>query len=300
MSKTAIGPARALLPRAQLIAQVIAELLPRNSKWAGYHRDEELVAEFRGAKYIHYHRRSYPQAVLVFHEPCFLGLEGIDWGERHIVQSDVVERRGGQIQLAEGVKLSVAAARSLTKTRSLLEQAKVGAELAVKAYAEVSGEVGASGGKVGGKAGVEVSAKISAEYQRQWGGSTSETETESAQLDYVGPKNIEYSAVRTLDREQRLMKGHVDFSHTVMVIDEQGAGVGRPPMIQLEWASVVEFVSVAQGIAPLTLPMSKEFTAAPIDETTAELIQAPSEDVVEWLVDYDNVRNLDIKALDVS
>ena len=233
---------------------------------------------------------------MVLRNPDLQELEEVDWGKPATIESDVRERYGGTIEITAGVTFDDSVSHTFTKTRTLLETAKVGAELAVKAYAEVYGEAGMEGMKAGGKAGLEVSAKITGEYQRQWGGGETESNTVSRHINVVGPAKLQYEAVRSLDKQQRQMTGQVNFSHTVELLDETGAGE-RPPKTQVVWPSLLEFLAVARGIAPMDRAMAREFHASPISEAKRDEIAEPSAEEVSWLVDYDNVRNQDIKVV---
>ena len=80
----------------------------------------------------------------------------------------------------------------------------------------------------------------------------------------------------------------------MQIIDETGAGE-RPPFYNIEWPSLLEFLTVAKGLAPMDKPLAHEFISNKIKNTND--ILKHTDEVVEWLVDYDNVMSQEIRVL---
>ena len=289
-------------PRAQLIAELCAARIHDPGLWGGYTAQEPLVGELRWSEQIDYWRAGNPKAVLVLRKPVMSDIKEIDWGEEQIIQSNVTERYSSSIELAAGVEYDETISHTFTKTRSLLEQAKVGAEVAIKATvgAEYSGV----------KAGLEVAAKIYAEYQRAWGETEEHSNTVSRHVKITGPVTLNYEAVRSLNKTQRLISAYTDFTFSISLIDETGAGV-NPPRMFLDWQSWEEFLAITKGLAPRSreltwgdgrkvmtdTPLYGEFLHSPPTSEQMTLLERPTEGKISFLCEYDNVLAQDIKIV---
>ena len=285
-------------PRAQMIAAMCAERLPEPGLWAGYTAQERLVGELRRVDQINYWRASAPQAVVVMWNPVMNDLKEVDWGEEQIIESNVIERYASTILLEKPIVYKESVSHTFSKTRTLLEQAKVGAEAAVKA------SVGAE--YAGAKGSLEVSAKIYAEYQRQWGEEAHVSDTVSRDIEVQGPITLSYEAERAVNKTQRLITARTDFTYAIGLIDETGAGV-NPPRIYHTWQSWQEFLAVVKGLAPRTradrngnpqdVPMYHEFLNRPLQAHQLDQLERPTDGEISFLVEYDNVLHQDIKVI---
>ena len=287
--------------RAQCIAEHCASRLPDPGLWAGYTKHEELVGELRFHDQINYWRRGSPHAVLVFRQPTMTDIKEVDWGKPETVSSDIIERYNSTIKIDKAVHYTDTITHTFSKTRSLLEAAKVGAEVSIKTAlaAEYAGVKGS----------VEVAARISAEYSRQWGTSETQTDTVQRALDVQGPITVNYEAVRSIDKMQRQITAIADFTYGISLIDETGAGV-NPPRIFLNWASYGEFLSVVDGLAPANhmvgppghqsmqpMPLYHEFLNRHVTAAEREELGKPSDAKVQFTVEYDNVNSQNITIL---
>ena len=278
--------------RASHVASSIVQRLEFAGLWAGYSPIEHLEGELRespNGDFITYWRRESPLAKLVFWNPVMCDIKEVDWGKEDVVQQDVIEREEYKVDNPTEVEVEHKASHTFSKTRSLLEAAKLGAELAIKAsasakYAVVEGSV-------------EVSAKITAEYDRQWGEQQTNTDTVEDLLKIPANTSIQYEAIRSLDKTQRKISAKTDFSFSrISLIDETGAGV-NPPRIDIEWASWTEFLAVAQGIAPADKMMYHQFMDNPLTEDEFEVLKLPSDEIISYVADYDHVVNEDIRLI---
>ena len=280
--------------RAQLVAELCASRIAQPNLWRGYTRDEELCGELRRQSQIHFWRKDSPQAVLVLENPTMHDIKEVDWGDEVITESNVVERYKDSIHIGKDVEYDEEVSHTFSKTRSLLEQAKIGAEAAIRGL--VGGEY------AGAKAEVEVSAKISAEYSKQWGEQDQITDTITRDVKVHGPIDLEYEAVRSIDRAQRKITAKTDFEYAIGLIDETGAGQ-NPPRIYYWWESFLEFISIIEGTAPRTkdwtrgdgvvmtmdVPMYNEFRDDPLSgQQIHQLKKVPTGKTV-FIVEYDNV-----------
>ena len=296
MSRT-VSLVQALRPRACRVAELLASRLRFAGLWQGYRASEVLEGELRFADLLHFHRPGQPHAVLVFRDPKLSDIRQVKWGNPIVLRSDVSERYASHIQIDQPVSYKENVSHTFSRTRTLLEAAKVAAEVAVKATV---------GTDVPIKGTLEVSAKISAEYSRQWGVAETRSDTVSREVSGTGPIKLDYEAVRSLNREKRTVQAVSDFEHSVELIDETGAGV-NPPRIQLGlgWT---EFLETVRGLAPRNVmtpngrtvpnPFYELFIDSPLDGTEYDsLAAAPTGATVEFEVEYDNVLTQDIRIL---
>ena len=278
--------------RAAIFAEAVVKRLPDAGLWYRYTADEGLEGELRAApdyKFLHYQRPGYPQAVLVFDAPVMHDIKKVDWGEPVVVESNVVERYTGHFQNDTDAIYDESVEHTFSATRSLLDAAKVGAELEIKASL--------SADYAGVKGGLEVSEKITAEYSHQWGEQSTHSDTITRSLHIPAHTRVDFEVVRSVDKTQRQISARTDFEFSrVGFIDETGAGE-RPPSIFLNWASWTEFLAVGQGLADTSKALYREFINDRLTEAELEALTAPSEEVVSWLAEYDNVVEQDIKIL---
>ena len=284
--------------RAQLLAELMSKRLDNPFDWAGYRRDEELIGELRFADMLVYRRKQFPNAVLIFRQPQMVNIVDVDWGDPIVIESHVSERVVKTLRIKEGVHYSDGLTHTFSTTRSLEEQAKVGAELAMRAAIE--------GEYSGVKASFEVSAKITAEYSRRWGSSTTQTDTVHTDFTTEGPIEIRYEAVRSLDKVRRHIKANTDFDYSAIELqDFLGAGA-LPPRLQEFWAGMTELRSVMKGEAPANRMVNDvmqptslyaAFIANPLMPAEEMGLDLPTEGIVEFDVEYDNVNNQTIDIL---
>ena len=289
---TTISLVDALRPRACLVAEAIASRLPDPGVWRDYKATEGLNGQLTTDTLLVYFRPGVADTALVFRNPTMVDIKQVDWGEPRIIASNVSERFSSHIDIAAGVHYEDTISHTFTKSRTLLEQAKVGAELAVKVAA------GAEGGLAGIKANVEVSAKISAEYSRQWGEQDGTSDTTSRLVSVDGPRKLVYEATRSLNKEQRRIRAKTDFEHTVQLTDErQGIQPDGRPFYLIQAASWAEFLLTVRGFSAADKEFYHEFINNPITGAAYDALAAPSAGEIEFLVEYDNVLAQDIRVV---
>ena len=273
--------------KAQMLAASIVARLPDAGLWTGYCADEPLVGELRFANQLNYWRRDYPHAVLVFYDPVMHDIKEVDWGEETIIQAAVQERYVTHVSESKPVEYMETVSHTFSKTRSLLEAAKIGAELAIKASASAE--------YAGVKGGLEVSAKITAEYSRQWGEQSTESDTITRQMKVPANTSLTFEAIRSLNKTQREISARTDFEFGgIKFIDETGAGV-NPPRIMFGWQSWMEFLAIGQGVASADKALYRNFMEHRLTDSELSVLTAPSDELVTWLAEYDNVIESDIR-----
>ena len=167
----------------------------------------------------------------------------------------------------------------------------MGAELAIKAFFKAS-----YGGVEGG---AEVSAKLTAEYSRQWGESETHTDTVSRHIDlppdFEG--DIQYEAVRSIDKEQRQIRAKANMEYEVSFVSGPTIPPENHPLVEANWGSVAEFISVSKGFAAADKAMYGEFMDYKLAPDEIQTIQEAGCQEVEFMVNYENVVSQTIKIL---
>ena len=275
--------------RALLIAEVLSNRVDIPSNWTGFRKEEGLEGELRQDNVIVYMRPGHVSgeeyAAITFIDPILSEINEVDWGEAITIETDVIERYADIIKNATDASYDENVSHTFSKTKSLEEGFKLGAELAIKTTAGVEYS--------GVKAGVEVSAKLSAEYNRQWGEETTTTDVITRQLHVPAHTNIEFEAVRSVDKQQRHIKAQCNFNYTIQFVSAPGS----PPAVFYKWNSVDEFIAVAKGFASRQKDGYDLFIDYPLSEDTINKIKQPSPKTVEWIVDYDNVQSQRINII---
>ena len=256
--------------------------------WAGWTPAEGLVGELILDDLIRYKRPNTTRdgrdpnfAVLFFQNPQLVDIKEIEWGDPIVVESNVIERYSDVIKNGTAASYEETVSHTFSKTKTLLEAAKVGAELAVKAAvgAEYSGV----------KASVEVSAKISAEYSRQWGETTTQTDTIERKLSVPANTNLTYEVIRSVDKIQRKIKARSDFEYSCSFVSGPNMPPEDHPRLKLDWSSWAEFVSVAKGFAATDKALYHLYQDYPITPDDLVELEKPSSQEIEFIASYDNV-----------
>ena len=282
------------MDRAILIASACASRLDRagiQSAWSGYDPSEGLVGELRTDTLIQYMR---PKSIvdgenytrLFFHNPRLTDIETVDWGEEVPIQQDITERFTEPIKKIKGIAYENTIEHTFSKTTTLQEAFKVGAELAVKAFFKASYS--------GVEGGAEVSAKLTAEYSRAWSSSETRTDTESRHIslpaDYEG--EVTYEAIRSVDKVQRHIKAVSNMDYKIEIVSGP-----KPEPVHATWETLDEFLSVATGFASSTHPLYQEFIGNGITSDESDAIRKAGEQDVEFSAEYENVQKQEIRIV---
>ena len=279
--------------RAILIADAITQRLgDRAGLWQGYTPDEGLNGILVQDNLLRYARPGYDSdpnfAVLFFQEPKLTDIKEVDWGEYKPVKKDVIERETTSINKIKGVDYKDTISHTFSKTISMSQAFKLGAEVAVKAYFK--------GSYAGVEGGAEISAKLTAEYSRQWG--TDETHTDTVQREIKLPPETEgkilYEAVRSIDKMERTIKAKSNLDYLISFVSGPVVPPANHPLIECNWQSLQQFYNVAQGNAAADKAMYQEFMENPLfDDDIQEIIHA-GEQSIDFTINYDNVTSQEI------
>ena len=280
--------------RAILIAQLCAyrmDRVGRGGAWHGYHPSEGLEGILVKDDLLRYARpgTSDPDfACLFFFDPKLTDIKRVDWGEPVSVQKDVIERYTAKIDKIKGVAYDDTLTHEFSKTTTLQQAFKIGAELAIKAFFKASYS--------GVEGGAEVSAKLTAEYSRQWGESETHTDTVSRHLALPAAFDtpITYEAIRSVDKMQRQITATANMDYQVSFVSGPNIAPEFHPYFEHNWGSVAELISVGKGFAAADKAMYGEFMDLKLASDEIQQIQKLGEQTVEFQVDYDNVNSQEI------
>ena len=282
--------------RAILIAMICASRLDAagiDTAWKHYHPSEGLIGELRADTLIQYMR---PKSVddgenytrIFFDTPRLTDVETVDFGEETPIHKDVIERFTEPIEKIKGIGYEDTIQHTFSKTTSLQEAFKVGAELAVKTYFK--------GSYAGIEGGAEVSAKLTAEYSRQWGNTETQSDTVTRHIslpeDFEGKVN--YEAVRSVDKVQRKITADSNLDYKIEFVSGP-----KPEPVHWIWEGLDEFLQVIQGRASTTHAGYYQFTSPHTfrDVQILDDLVTSGKQSVEFLVDYDNVQSQEIRIV---
>ena len=282
----AAGPANlveALRIKTTRMAWFVAHRMPDPGPWWGMAFSDYLVGELQSENRIVYRHPRHPNAEVILSDLRLANLSEFEWGPETVLSSEVQERFTEPLFIDSGVAYDDTVTHTFSKTRTLLEAAKVGAEAAFKVYAEVGGAA------MGAKAGAEATAKVSAEYSRQWGTSETVTDTISRHISIRGPWRGVYEAVRSVDKVRRTISTRAGFEATIEIRADGRRLCG--------WVSFAEFLAVAQGLAPSDRDLYRQFMDSKLSEAQVRSLGSPKPPLVQWTADYDNVlyQRIDIR-----
>lgn len=284
-----ISLVEALKPRAVATAAYLARSLPRLGSWQGYTAGEGMVGRLtrpadKGYNLeLVYHRPSNPQAELYI---AFLSMTDIKEEHRSepiILSRNVTERQKYRIKFDQPVEYEETLRHTFSKTVSEAEASKAAWEIAAKASLGVEFS--------GVKAALEVSGRYGEELSRQSSGSETTTDEIVRHLKFVGPIDTTYEAVRSLDKERRTIHVRCDFDGKLYFCDPGG------------WTNVWEwttyksqFLPVIQGLTTDDVIGFEFFEENPPTDAELTALETPSDKLVEFSIDYDNIVSMTLEA----
>lgn len=285
----------ALKPRAIKIVSCITQRMPGHHEWANYHSDEGLSGVLRvnppGGVFIEYTRPGHPHAKFLIWKPEMCDVIKIDRDEPKVIDAKDPERVVKEISIGAGTGLQTTLSHTFSKTTTLSQ--------AVKAGAEATSKISAGGDVAGVKVSAEVGLKIYAEYSRTWGESETQSNTESQTLTINGPKIIRYEATRTLNTEERVIRALTDFDFDIALIDDLKGSPQEPNRIDIG-TSWTDFKQTVRGLSPESYGFYHAFIANRLTPEQFEDLIKPPEYWVEFTVRYDSVVHQTINVINIE
>ena len=277
---------QALRPRAIAVAAVLAPRLPDPGPWTGYRPQEGLTGRLRRPQdrgytlVCEYSRPGHPGADLQFGFLVMTDIKEEHRSDPIIVRKNVIERYQDVIKFAKPIEYSEVIRHTFSRTVTEQEASKTAWEVAAKASLGVEFS--------GVKASLEVSAKYGRELSRQSAQSQTVTDEVTKSIKVTGPVDLTYEAVRSLNREQRIVTARCDFDAKLYF---QAAG-------PWEWYTYrSQFLQVAQGLAPDDIEAYQYFIERPPADKEIQNLTAPSDKTVQFVVDYDNVVSQELRVV---
>lgn len=296
----------ALQDRASLILQLIADRAnaysyPEIGHFAGYKASEGLIGELNrfpqddgSPGYIIEYKRpgDTSQSAIRLLFPKMIDIKERHKTEPTTVVSGIVDKEVIERDLPAGVTETYTVEKILSKSSSRIvsysEASKKAWEVAAKAslsveYAGVKGAL-----EIAGKYGEELN-RSSSESETS---SHSESNRETDTLEFVGPVKFKLEAFRSRDKESRTITAVCDFDFRI-AIDPGGEYKGI-----IYYSSFInDFLPTIKRIAPNDATYYKEFMAHWVSQYDIDKVSAPSNKVVQFVVEYDNVKTSSLKNI---
>lgn len=285
----------ALHDRMALVAQAMAERVAEPGAWAGYRATEKLVGTYTkpsslgGAPTVSYHRKDYPDATVTLGFLEMTDMKEISKGAISVIEDNIEERRRYDVSLKHAIKSSRKVEHTFERTESFSEAYS---ESIKKAW-EAGGKASLSAEYAGIKGAVEVFGKYgeeaSSSSSRQHGTSETTRDTISETFEFEGPIEFVVEAYRSRQREQRVVQAQCDFDGKVYWTTGSSA-----------WEFTTfftQFLPIAKRIADDGIYGYKEFMDKPLSDEEIDALSRPSDKIVEFVVQYDNVLTESLKEI---
>ena len=301
-----------LRPRAQAIAEGLSKGMWEwgaggyfGGLWRGYNRGEQLVGALIADDAVMYHRPGNEKAKLWLTHIRAEGVANVEFGEDSVVQDDVLEKEHDHYKVPSAVVLTTTIEHKFSRLTTREDTYKQQLEVAFKESLRFGGEKS----KIGG--GLEAMQDLITSFEQKYGSQDTQEDTARRTVSVAGPKDIQYVAIRRSEKVEQPVSVNADLSCQVNIDDETQVstrgqtiwellGGKQPPTtnrVHLIWDSVDTLISVFKGEAPVTLPLSTEFTRAPLDPGLVAIIETKPEHA-NWINRFSNVLDLDIDIED--
>jgi len=257
-----------------------------DNPWRGYKPEEGLVGHYTSYNTLTYERPSNRHAKLVM---GFLSMKDIkqkEISDSIVLSENIIEKYVDEYHFKKAIKYSETIEHTFSKTVSFSEAAKQAWEVAAK--------VAFSAEYAGIKGSVEASAKYGQELSQSRSESETQTDKVSKTIEIQGPVDIKYEAVRSSSKIRQIIKAVCDFDFKLYFqCPDPKTGLGA-----FEWSMFhSSFLPLASGFAPETENAFYLFDKDLPSDEEIKAITDPSDKIVEFVVDYDNINSQKINAL---
>ena len=275
--------------RAVTISDILrTRLIDRDTRypgtgWERWDRKDELEGELSAPALFQYMIPNTPMCAIIFRDPVLTEVQNLELGKPRVISSKEPEIYSDSIENDTDASFEEEVSKTLSKTVSLQEGIKAGAEASAKASLSFDG--------IGG----EIAAKVYAEYQRQWGESTTQSNTVSRKITVPPHTSINYEVIREVDNMQRQVKAYADFTYFIRIIsgpDGTPPHAMPPPII--DWMQWETLYTVMIGEAPVNTPLYGVFKDRPLTKKERRRLDADNHHNVEFTADYENVKRQSI------
>ena len=293
----------ALKPRAIAIAGVLAPRITKqhghneingdwnyfNNPWKGYTPDEGLEGHLTSSDLLTFIRPGHPHAKLLM---GFLKMTDIKESEKSdpiMLHENLIDTYEDIYNFEEAVEYTETIKHTFSKTTTFSQAAKQAWEVAAKASLSVE--------YAGIKGALEASAKYGQELSTSSSVSTTQTDEVSKTISFKGPRRFKIQAKRSSSKIRVKMKAICDFDFKLYFqTPDPETGLGA-----WEWTTFQSsFLPLIKGIAPEDENTAKMFLEEPVSDKEVDDIAKPSDKVIEFLVDYDNVNNQSLNVLKIG
>lgn len=275
--------------RALIISEILTKrMIARDrrypgTRWEGWHRKDGLEGELSAPKIFQFMVPGTPTCAIMFRDFELKDVQNLELGTPVVLSSKDPEIREDTIDNPTDVEITKTISETFSRTVTLDQGIKTGAEASAKFSASFEG--------IGG----EIAAKVYAEYTRQWGESTTQSNTETETIKIPPHTSIDYIAKREVDNMERQVKAYADFTYFIRVIagpDGTPPHAMPPPII--EWMKWEDLLSVMLGEAPVNTPLYGVFKDVPLTKKERRRLTGENHRNVSFMAKYENVKRQSI------
>lgn len=280
---------KALQPRAELIAGILADRIKPAGKWEGFRTDEKLVGILERTNEIKW-VREITGASMTFGFIAVRSIDGKPRGKEEVLRSDVIERHEDVFDLAKPLKITQELTHTFTRTQTREEAKKQAWEVGAKA------SFSAGFGSVKGS--VEASAKFGQDLETKISSAETVSDTIRKTIEVQGPVKIHWVAERSTDTVQQVWD---------LIPDLDFKLYWRTDTEAWEWASFQDvFIPAANGDSPVNTdfsifasssPSHNLFEKFPVDPSLIACLRDPVSPSIQFRGEFQTVNRQSIQAL---
>ena len=291
----AIAIAKVLAPRISSISGTTYDGKPYSyvdNPWVGFDPREGLEGHLTSSDLLTYQRKSNPQAKLLM---GFLKMTNIKEAEKDdpvLIAENIIEEHTDVYNFKKPIKYSETIEHTFSKTETFEEAAKQAWEVAAKASLSVE--------YAGIKGAFEASAKYGQELSQRHSTSVTQTDKISKYIEIQGPVELKYQAKRSSSKFRQHIKAVCDFDFKLYFqVPDPVTGLGV-----FEWSNFQTlFIPQIKNFAPEDELKNMNVWSVfggqsnlPTEEEIEAIVQ-PSDKIIEFYVDYDNVNEQSLNVI---
>ena len=260
--------------------------------WNGWNWWNGLTPEYQDYKTLVYHLPGHKGYVKL----SGLTLNDMDatFTAPKVVKGGIMDVTRQEIHIPDGVHVQRTLSHTFSKVHSIQEQFSIASETGIE---------GQAGGNL--ESHVNIAEKLSLAYQKQWGDTTTTSDTETYELGVVGPKDLVAISERATSKMAQTIIAKPDYECAVAF---GGFYEDNPNELKFDtWARLCEFL---RGLSPDSIGQwdTKYFgiqkyapnaRANPTPEDFMVGIDTPGDGTIEYVAHYDSVDDQSIRVEEV-
>lgn len=274
--------------------------------WRGYTRGERLQGFLIADDAVMYQRPSAPKAKLWLTNIKYKDVANVEFGEDSVVEDNIVEKEHDHWKVkSRGVVVTETIEHTFDHLTTREDDYKQQLRVAFEESLRLGGEKSKFGG------GLKAEQEFIAAFEQKYGSQEDNKDVVRRTVSAAGPRVIDYVAIRRSQRLEQPVSINADLSCQVNIDDEtqistrgqtiwELLGGKQPPTtnrVHLVWETLDTLIEIFKGEAPVTLPLSPEFTKSPLDAGLVAIIEKHPEHA-NWIQRFSKVDSLDIDIED--